>query len=48
MDQDRPFEWKNLETTWVGPKVEWGGASENHQGGANSVSQVDGDPDMGP
>ena len=32
---------KPLETTWVGLKVVWGRASGNHQGGANSGSQVD-------
>ena len=33
---------KPLETAWVGLKVGWGRASKNHQGGANSVNQVDG------
>ena len=32
--------------TWVGPKFRWGRASENHQGRANSVSQVDAVSDM--
>nr|KAF6471644.1 hypothetical protein HJG59_011016 [Molossus molossus] len=31
---------KLLKTAWVGLKVEWGGASENLQCGANSVRQV--------
>ena len=31
---------KPLETAWMGLKVGWGGLSGNHQGGANSVSQV--------
>ena len=39
---------KPLEITWVGLKVGWGGASGNHQGGANNVSQVDGVSDMMP
>ena len=33
---------KPVETAWVGPKVGWGWASGNDQGGAKSVSQVDG------
>ena len=33
---------KPLLTAWVGLKVEWNRASENHEGGANSVSQGDG------
>ena len=33
---------KPLETACMGPKVGWGRASEIHQGGANSVSQVGG------
>ena len=33
---------KPLETAQVGPKVGWERASRNHQGGANSVNQVDG------
>nr|KAF6437991.1 hypothetical protein HJG59_008691 [Molossus molossus] len=37
---------KQLATAWVGLKVVWGGASGNHQGGATSVSQVAGVPDM--
>ena len=49
MGQDKSLVWKNpLETAWVGPKVVWGRASGNHQGGANSVSQVNGVPDMAP
>ena len=39
---------KSLEVAWVGPQVESGGVSGNHQGGANSVSQVDGDSDIAP
>ena len=39
---------KPLETACVGMKVEWGGASGNHQGRANNVSQVDGVSDMVP
>ena len=39
---------KALETGWMGPKVGWGRASGNHQGGANGVSQVDGDSDIAP
>nr|KAF6450428.1 hypothetical protein HJG59_008322 [Molossus molossus] len=31
---------KPLGTAWVDPKVGWGGASGNHQGGATSVSQI--------
>ena len=37
---------KPLDTVLVGPKVGWGRASGNHQGGENSVSQVDGVSDM--
>ena len=38
---------KSLGTAWVGPQI--GGAGpQNHQGGANSDSQVDGDSDVGP
>ena len=37
---------KPLETAWVGPDVGWCRASGNHQGRANSVSQVDRDSDM--
>ena len=33
---------KPLKTAWVGLKVGWGRASENHRDGANSVNQVDG------
>ena len=33
---------KSLETAWMGLKVGWSRASSNHQGGANSVNQVDG------
>ena len=33
---------KLLETAWEGQKFRWGRASGNHQGEANSVSQVDG------
>ena len=33
---------------WVNLKVGWGRASGNHQGGANSVSQLDGDADVVP
>ena len=39
---------KPLETDWMGLKVWWGRASGNHEDGANSVSQVDGDSDMVP
>ena len=39
---------KPLETAWVGQKIGWGRASGNHQGGANSVSQVDGVSDVVP
>ena len=39
---------KPLDTVLVGPKVGWGRASGNHQGGENSVSQVDGVSDMAP
>ena len=39
---------KPLETAWVGLKVVCGRASGNHQGGANSVSRVDGVSDMAP
>ena len=39
---------KALETAWVDPQVGWGRASGNHQGGANGVSQVDGDSDIAP
>ena len=31
---------KPQETAWIGLQVGWGRASENHQGEANSVSQV--------
>ena len=39
---------KKLEIAWVGPQVGWGRGSVSgiHQGGANCVSQVDGDLDM--
>ena len=37
---------KPVETAWVGPRVGWGWASGNDQGGAKSVSQVDGVSDM--
>ena len=37
---------KPLETAWVGLKVGRGRASGNHQDGASSVSQVNGDSDM--
>ena len=39
---------KALETAWVDPQVGWGRASGNHQGGANSVSHVDGVSYMAP
>ena len=39
---------KPLETAWVGLESVWGRASENHQGGANSVGQVDGVSEMVP
>ena len=39
---------KPLETSSSGPKIEWSGASGNHQGRENSVSQVDGVSDMVP
>ena len=39
---------KLLEMVWMGPQVEWGRVSGNHQGGANSVSQVDGVSNMVP
>ena len=39
---------KPLETAWVGLIVGWSRARENHQGGANSVSQVVGVSDMVP
>ena len=39
---------KTLETSWVDQKVGWGNASGNHQGGANSVSQVDGVSNLAP
>ena len=35
-------------TAWMGQKIGWRRASGNHQGGANIVSQVDGDSDMAP
>ena len=34
------------QTAWVGPKVWWSRASENHQGWVNSVSLVGGVSDM--
>lgn len=37
---------KPLEIVWVGLKVGWGSASENHPGGANNVNQVGEDSDM--
>ena len=44
MTQDSPFIWKSHRKH---PK--FGGAeSQNHQGAANSVNQVDGDTDMVP
>ena len=39
---------KPLKTVWVAPEVEWGRAAGNYQGGANSVSQVDGVSEMVP
>ena len=39
---------KLLETAQVWLKVGWGRASGNHQGGANSVSQINGDSDVVP
>ena len=39
---------KTLETAWVGPQIGWSRLSGNHQGGADSVSQADGDSDMVP
>ena len=39
---------KPLKTVWVAPEVEWGRAAGNYQGGANSVSQVDGVSEMAP
>ena len=39
---------KPLEIAWVGLKVGWGRTSGNYQGGANSVSQVDGVSEMVP
>ena len=37
-----------LKTAWASPRVGRGGASGNHQGGGNSVSQVDEASDMAP
>ena len=37
---------KQPEAAWVGPKAEWGRASGNHQGGANSVRKDDGVSDL--
>ena len=39
---------KLLEAAWVGWQVRLGRISGNHQGGANSDSQVNGDSDMVP
>ena len=39
---------KPLEMAWSGLQVGGGGVSGNHQGGANSVGQADGDSDMLP
>ena len=39
---------KPLESAWVDLKAAWGRASRNQEGGANSVSQVDGVSDMAP
>lgn len=49
MNQFRQFFLeKPLEAALAGQKVEWGGVSGNHQGGAMNLSQVDGDQDMVP
>lgn len=49
MSQDSPFVWKRH---WKGLgwacKLGWAGSQGIHQGGANSVSQVDRESDMGP
>ena len=39
---------KATENSLGEPQIGWSGASRNHQGEANSVSQVDGDSDMAP
>ena len=39
---------KPQEMVWVRLQVEWGSVSESHQGGANNVSQVDGDSGIVP
>lgn len=39
---------KPLETAWVGPKVELGRGSENHQSGTNHNRQANGESDMAP
>ena len=33
---------------WMGSHIGWDRVSRNHQGGANSVRQIDGDLDMVP
>ena len=39
---------KPLETAWLGLKVGWSTAAVNHQAGAKTVSQVDGNYNMKP